>query len=301
MAEQLFATEVRFFAESSPGNATPSGDVVIPPFNQATVARVSNYVEEKVTPFRHKLARESVLEWFNLNFEFHVGGDFFAFLLEPHLRGGTSLDFRSPQPTFALEIESEDGDRIVFAGLGLREIQISFVGRGVVNAFASLNGFSRASLGALTASTAEVRSEPIAGSDVTVAINAGAFDPSPRTANAVDARSADLYLRRDISPSQFNHDGTPERHDVGPWRVFGEVTLPADAFTESATGTFVDGSAAFFLGTVGQSLQIVFDDSVRWLSQTDPVKADDFRDYRVLFEAEADANGSILSLENNLP
>jgi hypothetical protein len=301
MAEQLFATDVRFFVETSAGSATPSGDVVIPPLNQAIVARISNYVEEKVTPFRHKLGRESVLEWFNLTFEFHVGGDFLAFLIEPHLRGGTALDFRSPEPTFALEMQSEDGDKIVFAGLALRELQVSMVGRGVANAFVNLNGLSRASLGSLTASTAEIGSEPISGEKTIVAVNTGPLDPFPWASNKIDARSADLYFRREVTPSQFNHWGTPERHDVGPWRIFGEVTTPADAFTETATGTFVDGSCVFFLGEIGSNLQLAFDDSVRWLSQNDPIKADDFRDYRIMFEAEANADGVILELTNNLP
>lgn len=298
MAEQLHFTDVRFFAESSAGNATPSGDVVVPPINQATVARISNYIEEKVSPFRHKLPRTSVLEWFSLTLDFHIGAKFLAFLIEPHLRGGTSLDFRAPEPTFALEVQSEDGTRAVFAGLGLQEIQISLVARGVGNAFVTLAGFTRGALGSLTASTAEIGSEPLAGEDCDVVAKSGAL--STRSSDRVDARSSDIFFRRDLAVSQFDHDWNATRHDVGPWRFFGEIVLPADAFTESATGTFVDGSAAFYLGEAGSDLQILCDDSVRWLSSTDPVKADDFRDYRVLFEAQADSSGSLLTLANNL-
>jgi hypothetical protein len=300
MTEQLFATETRFFAETSPGNATPSGDVIETPLSNALVSRVSPVVEDKTSPFRHKLGREPLIEFFSVQATLPGSPAILAFLLEPHLRGGTELDWRSPLPTFALQVESEDGDLIQFAGLAVKDLQVSFVARGVATLNVTLFGFTRTTGIALEAVTAEIDSEPLPGTDAIVAVNTGALDPFAWASNKVDARTAEFYLRRDLEVAQYDADGVPSRHNAGPFRVFGEVVLPADAFTETATGSFVDGSAAFFLGPIGANLQLVLDDSVRWLSSTDPVKADDFRDYRVLFEAEANASGSILSLTNNL-
>lgn len=298
MAEQLQFTETRLFVESSPGNATPSGDVVIPPFNDAATTRQVIYLEEKTTPFRHKEARTPLLEWFSLTFTSHVTPEFLAFLLEPHLRGGTTLDFRAPLPTFALQIEAEDGDLIQFAGLALSELQISLVARGVVELAVTMNGFTRTTGVALEAATADVRTEPLAGEACDIVGKSGAL--VSRAADRLDARSAEIFLSRTAAPAQFDHDGNATRHDLGPWRLFGEILTPSDAFTEAATAGFVDGSAAFFLGESGSDLQLLLDGSVRWISNADPVKADDFRDFAVIFEAEADSAGSILTLANNL-
>ena len=299
--EQLFATRTRFFQETAIGNATPAGDVVEPRFNTVTATRISTYTEEKTTPFGHKEGRESVLEYFAIQADLHVGRYFLAFLLQLHLTGGTALDYRSPEPTFALQVETENGDLIQFDGLALADLQISFVARGITNLSISLFGLKRTAGVSLEAVTASHAADPLPGTDVVVAAKAGALDPFPQASNNADAYSAEIFFRRSLIPSQFNADGVPTRHDIGPWRIFGEVVLAAGTFPETATADFVDGSAAFFLGEFGSTLSLFFDDSVRWLSATDPIKADDFRDYRVLFEAEANTAGQILTLTNALP
>lgn len=301
MTEQLFATSTRLFVETSPGNAAPSGDVIEAPFTNAVATRVSAYVEEKTTPFRHRGGMESVLESFTVQADFHVGAELLAFLLEPHLTGGVVLDYRSPSPTFALQIEAQDGDLIQFDGLAISEFGLSMVARGVVNLNVVFFGFKRTAGVALEAVTATINPEPLAGNEVVVAAKAGALDAFPQTSNASDASSANLFLRRDAKPSQFNADGDATRHDLGPWRIVGDVVLPADSFTETATADFVDGSAAFFLGEIGSNLSLFLDNSVRFLSSTDPIKADDFRDYRVIFEGEPNSAGQLLTLTNNLP
>jgi hypothetical protein len=301
MTEELFATRTRLFVETSPGNATPSGDVIEAPFTSAVASRIGDYIEEKVTPFGHRQGREAVLESMGINATFHVGAAFLAFILEPHLTGGTALDYRSPRPTFALQLESKDGDLIQFDGLAISDLQLSFVARGVVNLSLNLLGFKRTTGVTLEAVTATLDSTPLAGNEVVIAAKSGALSPFPQTSDKGNASAAEFFLRRTLQASQFNADGVPTRHDSGPWRAFGEVVVPADSFTETATGTFVDGSAAFFLGELGSNLSLFLDDSVRWLSSTDPIKANDFRDYRVLFEGGANPAGQLLTLSNNLP
>lgn len=298
-AEQLFATSTRFFRETSPRSGSPTGDVVEPPFADGAVARTVFKFDQKTTPFRHKLERTPLHEAFQIRASFEVGPDFLAFLLEPHLRGGTKLDHNSPDPTFALQIESEDGDRVAFVGLGLRELQISFVARGVVTLNVAFVGLDRQTLaGSLEATTLDLPANVLAGWQCDVVGKTGAL--VSRAADRLDARTAEFFLRRDLAPAQFEADGRPSRFNRGPWKVLGEIVTPADAFTEAASGSFTDGSAAFFLGEAGSDLQLLLDGSVRFLTDGDPVKADDFRDFRAIFEAEPDSSGSILTFSNNL-
>ena len=298
-AEQLFATSTRLFQETSIRSGQKTGDVVEPPFSDGAVARTVLKFDQKTTPFRHKLARNPLHEAFQLRASFEVGPEFLAFLIEPHLRAGVSLDHNSPDPTFSLQVESEDGDRFAFNGLAVREIQISFVARGVLTLNVGFVALDRVQLsGSLEEITLELPPNFLAGRQCDVVGKSGAL--ADRDSDRLPARTAELFIRRDLSAAQFEADGRPSRFNRGPWRAIGEIVTPADAFTESASNSFVDGSAAFFLGEPGSEIQIQLDNSVRFLTDTDPLKADDFRDHRVIFEAEPDSSGSILTFKNNL-
>lgn len=297
-AEQLFANSTRLFQETAVRSGLPTGDVIEPGITRALAIREIALMDEKTTPFRHKLESVPIHNSYQIRTSHEVGLELLSFILSPHLRAGTKLDHQSPDPTFTLQIESENGDKVAYKGLALAELQLSFVARGVVTMEVSWVALERSEIsGNLENVTREITTHLVPGTNADIVAKQGSG--IDRLADASDARNAELFIKRSIRAAQFDANGDPARLERQSWQVLGEIQIPSNALTKTANEDFIDGSAGFFIGQTGADLQILFDDQVRFIATGEPIKADDFRDIEVIFEANPDASGALLTFSDN--
>jgi hypothetical protein len=298
--ESLFATATRFFQETAAGNGTATGEVIELPLTGAAAARRVIAWEQQTTPFRLNNQRAPIHQVYELRTSHEVNLWLAAWLLERHMTldaGVYYLDREAPEPTFAMQLQSEDGDLIDFKGMALVELQISVSARRVVTMECTWSALSRGTGTALEAVTAVYETEMVPSTGAAVAIVEGLLAADSRT-DVIDCHSAELFFsRKDLAAVNYEADGQPGAYNSGAWRVVGEAMVPASALTEVGQGRIV-GGWALLLGLDGADLDFRVNTATGYVVQ-DPIKADDFREQTILLEAAGDSRGSLIELRDN--
>lgn len=293
MTESLFATSTRFFAESTTGTGVPTGQVIELPLVGAAAARRVIAWETQLTPFRQPTVRAPLHAAFAVRTSHEANAWLISWLLTRHMTedaGTYYLDREAPEPTFCLQMETEDGDLVEFRGMALQELQVSVTGRRVVTVECTWAALSRAADVALRATTDANETTLVPSSTVEAALVAGSLQPDPAD-DAVPAYSAELFVRRpDLRQVNYQPDGQPDGHTRSPWRVVGELVGPWGSLADTAAQQLTGAIALLIPGVT------LVCRSVGAYVTNEAIKADDFRDAAFLIESAGDSRGSLLEL-----
>lgn len=302
MTESLFANRTRLFVEDGIGTGIATGEVIEPPLVAAAAARRILAWDQRINAFRVPEPRTPLHQSYELALSFEVNPWLAGWILNRHMTssgGNWILDREAPEPTFSLQVETEGGDRIGFAGMAMIELLITFSSRSLVTIDTRWHAMSRdGTLGALEAVTNTYETTLTEPNDIAVAVALGSLAADSRDDIISSYGGTVVISRQDLQLAQFDAGGQPAGYTRAPWRVIGDVDLPDGALPETGRDG-IQGAWAMLLGPDGQDIDLRASEASIWV-EGETIKADDFRDAKALWEAHPEQNrGSILEMRDN--
>jgi len=303
MIEQLFANQVRLFEEDSSGSGSPAGNVAEPRLAAAAAGRQVISWEASTTPFRVPSVRSPIHEAWTVRTSFELSAQIVETLLLPHMSsqgaGVYTLDREGPEPTFCLQMETEDGDLIEFRGLAIGEIGISLANNQIGSVAVTWQALERITGNALeavvTPSPAATPETLIGPGDAAVALKTGELSADTRD-DVITCFGFDFFFSRPgLQVTNFGPDGTPTAHEKSPWRITGAIGGLWDGLADTAASGQISGAAGLLLGPDGADLDLRFAEATVYLD-SEPIKQDEFREARYLLEIFGDATASLLEV-----
>lgn len=298
MIEQIHATRIRMALETELGSAIADGQWIEPPCVSAGTSREIVSSANRSDVFRNQRDQRIICEDVALRTSHEIGSQFFKLIIDSLFSRASEsvlqVDPEAVGKSWVMHAITEGGKHYLFRGMMIQELSVRMQESRIID-------FEIGWVALQSQETAEPLPQaslsPTGGVLATykgkAAGTTGEWDADPASSQGIKIFAAQIFIRRNSFPTQFEADGKPTAMSRAPWKISGEIAMPeTQGITDLAYADQWMGKIAFFLG---DDIEIRIN-SLAAFVMDDELKAYDFRTRRLIFEALSDDKRSVAEI-----